>query len=357
MRAAEKNEDSATSSMLPGAPIFVTLIAVTTLVVIWASVYAQSWLLFDPRWIASMLSDILFLNVQAYHTFIVLALSLYLCWRGIRLAQREIQPASVFSILRIGIIIIVAVILLQAAVATSYGSSGIGVDNQVALLLLIPLFLFFSLAAHALARVTFVRRTHPVGLEGSTAAQEQSIISITAIIGAILLVVALLVNSFASPAFLAQTQRTFAWLGVIYGWLVDIVARVITFLLTPIFWFFQWYTSQHQVQIPPINRIGSKLQHVVKGAPPQTYPAALLIFVKILLPLLIVAIIVLLLRLALRRRRVRLTRRGKPNETHESLWSWSLFWTQVKAVLAGLLPPFLSTRAKAGGARGEAVRT
>ena len=346
VKASEEDEDGASSSMLPDAPVFVTLIAVATLVVIWASVYAQSWLLFDPRWILAMLNDILSLNGQAYHVITVLALSLYFCWRGIRLSQRDIQPMSVFNILRVGMIIIIAVILLQAAVASSNPGSGIGIDNEVALLLLIPLFLFFSLAAHALARVSFVRHTHPVGLEGSTAAQEQSILSITAIIGAILLIIALLVNGFASPAFLAQTQQTFAWIGVVYGWLVGIIAQVLVFLLTPIFWLFQTYFHQHPAQLPHINQPGSSVKHVIKAPPPQTFPPLVLLFAKILVPILIVAIVVLLLRLALRRRRVRLVGNGKPNETHESLWSWSLFWMQVKAILLALFHRFFPSAQK-----------
>ncbi|HET9919395.1 MAG TPA: DUF4129 domain-containing protein, partial [Ktedonobacteraceae bacterium] len=337
--AEQEGEDNTARSMIPDAPLFVTLIALVTLVVIWASVYAQSWLPFDPRWLLAMLNDILLLNVQAYHIIIVLALSLYFCWRGIRLSQREIQPTSVFSILRTGMIIIIAVVLLRAAVASANPGVGLGGGNELTLLLLVPLFLFFALAAHALAQITFVRHTHPTGLEGSTAAQEQSILSITAIIGAILLVISFIVNSFASPAFLAQTQQTFAWVGAVYDFLVNVVSRVLVFLLTPVFWLLTLWFQQHAPQLPRITRPGDAIKNKIHAPPPQTYPGVIL-FAKILVPILIIALLVLLLWLALRRRHVRIVRRGRPNEIRESLWSWLLFWTQVKALFLSLFRRF-----------------
>ncbi len=337
-RKAVAAEDEGQSAMLPGAPLFVTVLAIVVLFLIWVSLYAQSWFLLDPRWLLSMVNDILLLNGQAYHVLTIVAISIFLCWRGIRLAQRELQPGNIFRTLQLGMILIIGIILLQAIVA----SSGAALDpgNAVALLFLIPLFLFFSLAAHALARVTFVRHTHPSGLEGNPAAQEQSIITITSIIGAVLLILALLVNSFASPAFLAQTQQAFSWVGVVYNWLVNLIATVLAFLLTPVFYLFSLWFAHHPFNPPKINNLGKNVSHIIKKPPPQTYPGFIIIFAKIILPLLILAIIVLLLRLALRRRRVRLVRQSAPNETRESLWSWALFWTQVKALFLALFRRF-----------------
>ncbi len=332
----EKDEER--SAMLPGTPLFVTVIALVVLFLVWISLYAQSWFLLDPRWLLSMVNDILLLNGQAYHILTIVAVSIFLCWRGIKLAQRELQPTNVFRTLQLGMILIIAIILLQAIVASSGTASDPG--NTVALLLLIPLFLFFSLAAHALARVTFVRHMHPTGLEGSPVVQEQAIITITAIIGVVLLILALIVNSFASPAFLAQTQQAFSWVGVVYSWLVNIIATVLAFLLTPIFWLFSLWFAHHPPNLPKINQLGKNVQHIIKTPPPQTYPGAVLIFAKILLPLLILALIVLLLWLALRRRHVRLVRQSGPDEIRESIWSWSLFWTQVKALFLALFHRF-----------------
>ncbi len=55
---------------------------------------------------------------------------------------------------------------------------------------------------------------------------------------------------------------------------------------------------------------------------------------KIILPLLCIMIVVALIWWALRRKRVVLVRREE--DIHESLWSWSLLWTQLKAFLRGL---------------------
>jgi len=46
-------------------------------------------------------------------------------------------------------------------------------------------------------------------------------------------------------------------------------------------------------------------------------------------------LLLILIRLALRRRRLSLQKREE--DTHESLWSWQLFWTQLKALLLALL--------------------
>lgn len=340
-REAQKaagEEDEQRPTMLPGTPLFVAIIALAILLLIWVSLYAQSWFILDPRWLLSMVNDILLLDGQAYHVITIAAVSIFLCWRGIRLAQRELQPTSIFKTLQLGMILIIGIILLQAAV-TGAGNAP-DLSNALALLLLIPLFLFFSLAAHALARVTFVRHTHPSGLEGSPAAQEQAIISITAIIGAGLLALALLVNSFASPAFLAQTQQALSWVGAVYSWLINIIATVLAFLLTPIFWLFSLWFAHHPPNLPKVNQPGNNVKHIIKGAPPQTYPGVVLVIAKFILPLLILALIVLLLWLALRRRRVRIERHSGPDETRESLWSWSLFWGQVKALFLALFRRF-----------------
>src|SRR5579884_3040729 len=158
----EENGDEQATGMLPGTPLFVTMLALVILVLIWASLYVGSWFLLDPRWLLSMVNDVLLLDGQAYHIITIVAISIFLCWRGIRLAQRELQPTNVFKTLQSGMLLIIGIILLQAAVA----SSGIAPDlsNTVALLLLIPLFLFFSLAANDLSLVTFMTNTHQIGL-------------------------------------------------------------------------------------------------------------------------------------------------------------------------------------------------
>src|SRR5207249_4800762 len=71
--------------------------------------------------------------------------------------------------------------------------------------------------------------------------------------------------------------------------------------------------------------------------------AVVLPIVKILLPILIVVLAIIIIRLALRLRRTRLTRQND-DDVRESLWSWSLFWTQLKAFLYALFGRFLPHR-------------
>src|SRR5437667_449855 len=89
---------------------------------------------------------------------------------------------------------------------------------------IVPLFLFFSLIAHALAKALFLRRSAPGGLQGSVAAQERAILTMMGIIGLIILLLALGIESFASPAFLQDAQRGLEPLGRFYDWLVSIIA-------------------------------------------------------------------------------------------------------------------------------------
>jgi len=73
---------------------------------------------------------------------------------------------------------------------------------------------------------------------------------------------------------------------------------------------------------------------------------------KIALPLLFVLFAVLVMRRLLRyRRRARLVINQRSRETRESLWSWRLLWTQVKALLLLLLKPFLRRRRPRGKAQ------
>nr|MBA2285428.1 DUF4129 domain-containing protein [Ktedonobacteraceae bacterium] len=71
----------------------------------------------------------------------------------------------------------------------------------------------------------------------------------------------------------------------------------------------------------------------------------------ILALLMIIVALSSLVTWGLRRRRTRVVRRRNEDELHESLWSWSLFWAQVKAFLRALLS-FLLPRSKAEGQQG-----
>ncbi len=333
-------DEDDTQTTLPGSWLLILFISITTLFAIWVTIYTPTAFFLHPGWLLALLNDILSLNLRAYHVFFIVALTLYFCWHGMRLLHHEYEPSQVFRTLRLGIGIIVVVILARAGQASA---GGVKSDDFV---LLVPVFLFLSLAAHSLARVTFVRHTHPVGLEGDISVHERSMLMIIGIVGMILLLTAVLVDTFANPTISADTQQILNVLGQAYGWFVEILATVIVFLITPIFWLFDLLHSlflSHERQIPPNSgRRGSP-----NSGLPHTSAIPLIVpFVKILFPVLLVVAAILFIRWIMRRRRrVRIIANRRVEELRESLWSWRLFWAQLKALLLSLFRRFLPPRA------------
>ncbi|MGI9058933.1 MAG: DUF4129 domain-containing protein [Ktedonobacteraceae bacterium] len=337
----EEEKGGITVTASPGSALFVLFVTVTTLFVIWTSVYAATAFVLDARWLLALVNDILLLNGNAYHVFCIVAIALYLCWRGLRLLTRSYEPSQVFNSLRIGMGVIIAVILLRA------GQEGAGVvlNDDLTLLLLVPIFLFLSLAAHALARVTFVRHTHPVGLDGDASTQERFILTLIGIIGGVLLLLSWLVDTFASASILAETRQILILVSVGYDAFVRVLATIIVFLVTPLFWLFNWWTARFPPSLPKVPKTGPqhqppKVLHVASTTP------LLVPILKILVPIVLIILAVIVIRWILRRRRrVQLIARRQREEVRESLWSWSLFWTQIKALLYALFGRFFPRKA------------
>jgi Domain of unknown function (DUF4129) len=325
------------------APQFIALAVLFCLFIIWLQVYTPVSGIFDPRWLASLFSDTLFLNNHFFQVVFIVALSFLLSWRGLRLISRTIEPSIISRALFLGIAVIIAVIVLVAQLASGSAASRSG----ALLFLLIPLFLYLSLASHALARIAFVRRTHSTGLQGSIVAQERAVITVMGLLGAVLLIITIFIAIFAGPAFFTSALHTLAPLGTAianaYNWLVGIIADIIIFLTAPLFWLINWLThlvSPKTTGLPTVRRIGLR--------PPKTSPVspasnpALLLILKILVPVIVLLVIILLVRRALRhRKKTRVRRRLREGDFHESLWSWSLFWSQLRAILRSIFGRFL----------------
>ena len=335
-----EDEDAGKRGVMPGTWLFVTFAGAITLFLIWLHLYTQTAFVLDPSWLLAMLNDILLFNSHTLQMLSIVGLSVYFCWRGMRLARRALTGSHVFNTLRIGLGVIIAVILLRAG----QGNTGAAFHNEVMLLLLIPIFLFLSLAAHSLARITFIRRSHPVGLEGSVFEQESSLLLVLAPIGLILLLIAVLVGTLVSPAFLAGIEPLLAPLGIAINWLAGILSKVVIFLLTPLFWLFSLIFSH----LKPTN---IKLHQPPQSAipPGRIAPQAVLaIFtvIKIILPILLVLLAIFVVHRVFRRRRTRFAARRRGQDVHESLWSWSLFWGQFKSLWLALFRRFHPKRVK-----------
>ncbi|GAC1400007.1 MAG: hypothetical protein NVS4B12_20650 [Ktedonobacteraceae bacterium] len=317
-----------------GTLLVVWLIGGTTLFSFWSGVYASSIAFFNPSWLGILVSDLFLLGPEAFHIVGIIVLLLYFYWRGLRLSHSVCEPGNVLVVIRIGMGVMLAVIVLRAAAHAT-------LLNEVLLLFLIPLFLVLALITHAFAQTAFVRRTHRSGLQGSIVLQERALFVVIAAFGVVLFLLSLLVGAVASPAFLADAQRIFEPITILYTVLATIIAFVVTLLAAPFIWLLQVFHFRLQLsrqQTQTIQAFCAKHLNAAKCLRPsvsQGSPDALLVlFIKILLPIVVVILLVVIVRLLMRKRRIRPTRRLE--EVHESLWSWELFLTQLKAFFRAL---------------------
>ncbi len=338
--ASSQNETAKIA--IPDTSLFIILVGVLSLFFVWLHIYAQTAFVFDPKWFLALLNDILLLNIHFFEVVTIIGLSVLLGWRGIRLLNREIEPSNVFRTLWLGLGIMTAVIILR----TAQVRAGVVFHDDIILLLLIPFFLFFSLATHALARVVFIRHSHFTGLQGSVVAQERAIIVVIGSLGLILLFVTLLVSSTVNPSFWQTLAPLGAALARAYNWLVEVIANVAGLIATPILWLFELFGRLFPARAPDTNRTQGNLNNP-KVSPPHPLPfaATLLTVIKFLLPILLLSLIFILIWWTLRRRRVRRRANRQDLDIHESLWSWSLFWTQLKAILRALFGRFFAGHA------------
>jgi hypothetical protein len=325
--------------------LFIILVAVASLFFIWLSLYSQNAFLFDPRWLLHFFGDVLSLNGYFYESICIIGITGLLCWMGVKLINRNIEPSDVFRAFFVGLGIFIVVIVFR----TGQASTGAVMHDDFFMLLLIPLFLIVSLMTHALARVVFIRKSHPAGLQGSIVAQERAIMLLIGSLGLLLLLFTLLIGTTTNSVLFANLEHILTVLGMIYNWLVDIVAAIIVILVLPIFWLI--------LLIHPTTQFGTLTRfRASKPAPnpgldsmQEAFTHAIIPILSIILPVLFAVLMILLVRWSLRRRqRVRKRVNRRNLDVHESLWSWSLFWLQFRSFMLALFARFIHREIAAG---------
>jgi Domain of unknown function (DUF4129) len=343
MRTTKKTTGDTTGGVkvvLPETSLFFILVGVASLFFIWLNLYSQTVFIFDPQWVLSFFKDVLLLNGHFYEAVCIIGLIFLLGWLGVRLIHRNVEPSDVFRALCLGLGVFIVVIILR----TGQASAGAVVHNDISLLLLIPLFLFLSLMAHALARVVFIRKSHPTGLQGSIVAQERAIIVLIGLLGLAFLVFTVLIGGATSTIFLTNFEHLLAILGVVYNWLVGIIAAIIVIIVIPIFWLLSFIHPSTSARSPKVTRFHPP-QSTVNPAI-STMQAAfahtIIQILSIVLPILFILLMVFLIRWTLRRRpRVRKRVNRHNQDVHESIWSWSLFWMQLRSIVHALFARFM----------------
>ncbi|MGZ3628964.1 MAG: DUF4129 domain-containing protein [Ktedonobacteraceae bacterium] len=335
--------------------IFIIVFTIASLCFIWLNIYAQRVFIFDPKWVLLLFNDILFLNGNFYEAICILGLTFLLGWMGIRLINRNVEPSDVFRALCVGLSVFVVVIILRAGQARQ----GAVIHDDLSLLLLIPLFLLLSLMAHALARVVFIRKSHPTGLQGSIVAQERAIILMIGVLGLVFLLGALFIGGTTNSLLLANFDHIVAVIGVMYNWLVEIVAAIIVIIVIPIFWLISFLHPSTRLPKVTIFHAPKSVANPSITTMQEAFAHTIIPILSIVLPILFVALMVLLIRWTLRRRsrvRKRVSRRNL--DVHESLWSWSLFWLQLRSLMLVLFARFMhrSTTAEDGVVKLEEIK-
>jgi hypothetical protein len=307
------------------------------LLFVWQHIYARTAFIYDPNWFLALFNDILLLNGHFYEVVCLVGLVLILSWMGIRLIHHLVEPSDVFRALCLGLSILIVVIILR----TGQASAGVVLHDDTILFLLIPLFLFLSLTTHALARVAFIRQSHAAGLQGSIVAQERAILGLIASFGVAFLLIAFLIGSTTNPSFLASVEHALAVLGVAYNWLVELVAGIAVIFAIPIFWLISLiHPSTHAPKSANFHSVPPKGKPAITPLD-AAFAHTILSILSIVLPLLFIVLMVMLIRWTLRRRRVRKRVNYQNQDLHESLWSWSLFRMQFKALLYALFARFI----------------
>jgi hypothetical protein len=326
-------------AVLSETSLFLILIGVASLFFVWLNLYSQRAFIFDPRWMLLLFNDVLLLNGYFYEAICIIGLTFLLGWMGIRLINRNVEPFDVFRALCLGLSVLIVVIVLR----TGQVRAGGVVYNDLSLLLLIPLFLFLSLMAHALARVVFIRKSHPTGLQGSIVAQERAIILLTGLLGLAFLLFAVLIGGTTNSVFLTDLERVLALFGVVYHWLVGILAAIIVIVVLPIFWLLSFLHPSTSSQLPKVTRLHppQSTANPSISTMEQAFAHVIIPILSIVLPILFIALMVLLIRWTLHRRsRVRKRVNRRNQDVHESLWSWSLFWTQLGSLIRAMFARF-----------------
>ncbi len=296
--------------------------AVIILCVVWGTFYSNV-ALWNPIWLGTFFYDLLQINSTAFASIAIILLSYGLSYHGIRTARYAIEPSTVTRGLIIGGMIFALVILLQA----------VSDLDQANLLLLLLLFFCLALFTRALAHAIFVRQEHLIGLHGNKYIQDRLVMSTVGLVCLLLTMIALIVSVIFNPALLTAIMDAMSPAGQLYDKIAHGLAMALAFLLS-------FIQLNGKLQSQPTIQTPQGPFKPLKQAQPQQVPAVVQSFASVMLIIIIIAAIVTIVIVTARILRKRALVKRVQRDQHESLWSWSLFWSQIKGLLLALLNRF-----------------
>lgn len=290
--------------------------------------------------IAGALCLVWFFGAGFWQVFCSTVLFIIGCWRGFRIAQDELDKRFINNVTVMSGIILVLTIFTT--------NSANGLHNTPLLFLLLLLFFFLALIIRILS--TAITLHCYVGISSRLQRPQLSAFPLwLAAIGTgiLLFVVTLTISSVINPSFLSIIQSAFSPL---LTPLAHVGSLLVAWLFVPLNWLlaagkpFFSKSGNGTVHIP--RYLEKSLDQRLHGNTPLSpFPSPTSLFHLgnasinigkiILLGAMLIAfslLIALLLRLWHQYRR----RRPKA-VLHESIWSWGLFWTQLKEFWRSLL--------------------
>ncbi|GCE48388.1 uncharacterized protein DUF4129 [Thermosporothrix hazakensis] len=247
------------------------------------------------------------------HLVLIFVVCLAILWHGRSLARGSLEPGDITEKFRRGILWLLGALGVIAATQKAAFLSP--------LFLTIVVFIASSLFAQSFSRVAFLRLSYQKSMFGDVARQDLTLLSMVSLFCLFLVVLAILIVSIIQPNLLTVLQRPLVWLyqGAIY---------VFALVFYPLVWLLSLVLPEYksgQKHEPPIKQFRT-LDH--QSASPAN--SSLFFAILVAVTALIVALLLIRFLLALRKRKV-------TSELHESIWSWHLFFEQLRSLFRALL--------------------
>lgn len=268
-------------------------------------VCARMYIPFDLSWLTSTTAFTFLDLVRIGGLF---GVAVFLCWRGVQIARSHMDTDSIGRNLRIVVVCLALIVVQRIVQELLY--SGQMVHDDVTLFFLVALFVCLSLFAYPVAQRVYLFRFHSMEMQEFFKKQEYVLLGSTGIFYLFALASLWYIIAHYNLWFVSGTR---------------IAAP------PP--------SSGHETHFPfpklPVGNIGPA--KIIAEAP-ATFKIVFLICIGIILIVWVVRTICRWLA-------------QLPDDIHESTWSWSLFWSQLKGFIASLF-----TRFYASGLRESALR-
>jgi glucose uptake protein GlcU len=279
-------------------------------------------------------ADLATASPRIYAALGLVALTLYIWWRGYSNGRRSPTADLLLRRFTFGMVAIVVSIASAATFPQAQRQFAIG-----ALAIILPVEVYCVLVAMTIARISQERMRR--GSAGSAEVTDSRWLGTALVLAALVvgasLAVSIVVNYDSVGALLAQLGPVGAALDTAAQWVVEAIAQILFFLLNGIISGLKGRAGAPHVSAPHGARCVPTAQHPCTKLPPPVLPPewahAVTIAVQIIVTLAVLAIVIWVLRSIMSRRRDLSPAAPGVDEERESLSASTLFRSQLRALL------------------------